>query len=103
MPRSALLKEIASFMPQDGFWLPLDDLLISLWEAGVTNECLPTLFGVFERFPDEDGGGVLWSIVHGIETSDIDYNQALRDSMSRQSSFMGRIMLDRLERANAAG
>ena len=63
----------------------------------------PTLFGVFERFPDEDGAGVLWSIVHGVEGLDLDYEQPLRDSLARQRSDMGKIMLGRLERSKKAG
>jgi hypothetical protein len=101
MKSPVVLDEIAAFVPQDGNWLQLDDLLGEVWAGGITADCLPILFGVFERFPDEDGSGVLWGIVHGIELLNIDYSQSLRDSMSRQPSFMGRIMLDRLERANA--
>ena len=101
MKRPAVLDEIEAFFPQDGNWLRLDDLLGQLWEIGVTTEYLPTVFGLFERFPDDDGAGVLWSVVHGVEALDIDYEQALRNSISRQPSLMGRIMLDRLERANA--
>lgn len=103
MNRSDLLAEISAFQPRDGDWRPFDDLLGKLWSAGVTDECLPVLFGVFERYPDEDGFGVLWSVVHGIESLPLDYGQALRDSILRKASFMGRVMLDRLERANAPG
>lgn len=101
MKHRSLLNEIAAFAPVEGNWLPLDDALGRLWEIGVTRECFPELFAVFERFPDEDGAGVLWSIVHGVESLDLDYEASLRESLSRQPSFMGRIMLDRLERANA--
>lgn len=101
MNRAEILSTIGSFAPVDGYWRPLDDLLAQLWGAGVSAECLPVLFGVFERYPDEDGAGVLWSILHGVEALDISYEQPLRDSLARQPSFMGQIMLDRLERANA--
>ena len=103
MNRSDLLAEISAFQPRDGDWRRLDDLLGDLWSAGVTDECLPVLFAVFERYPDEDGGGVLWSVVHGVESLDLEYGQPLRDSMSRKTSLMARVMLDRLERANAPG
>ena len=63
----------------------------------------PTLFGVFERFPDDDGAGVLWSIVHDVEGLDLDYEQLLRDSLARQMSNMGKIMLGRVERSKEAG
>jgi len=101
MNRAEALAKIASFAPVDGYWRPLDDLLAQLWSVGVSAECLPVLFGVFERYPDEDGAGVLWSILHGVEALEFSYEQPLRDSLSRKSSFMGRIMLERLERANA--
>jgi len=96
-----ILRDIETFRPNDGVWLPLDDLLAELWNVGVPTRALPTLFGVFERFPDDDGAGVLWSIVHGIENLDLDYEQPLRDSLVRQPSDMGKIMIDRLERAKA--
>lgn len=81
--------------------MPLADLLGKLWQAGVPNRALPVLFGVFERFPDDDGAGVLWSIVHGVEGLDLDYEDLLRDSLARQPSCMGKIMLGRLERSKS--
>lgn len=96
-----ILRDIETFRPSGGVWLPLDDLLAELWDAGVPKKALSTLFGVFERFPEDDGAGVLWSIVHGIESLDFDYEQPLRDSLARQPSDMGKIMIDRLERSKA--
>lgn len=62
MPRRAtfeVLRDIEEFAPTGGNWRPLDDLLDELWSEGVTQGQLPILFRVFERFPEEDGGGVL--------------------------------------------
>ena len=103
MPRDVdeILREIEAFRPTDGVWLRLDDLLAELWNAGVPAHALPSLFRVFERFPDEDGEGVLWGIVHGVEALHFDYEQALRDSLARRSSDMGKTMLGRLERSKA--
>jgi hypothetical protein len=98
-----ILGDIEAFRPSDGVWLPLEDLLAELWKAGVPARALPTLFGVFERFPEDDGAGVLWSIVHGVEGQDLDYERSLRDSMVRQQSNMGAVMLGRLERSKKAG
>ena len=95
----AILRDIEAFRPDYGQWLRLDELLAELWQAGVPANALPTLFRVFERFPDDDGTGVLWSIVHGIESLNVDYEQPLRDSLLRQPSHMGKIMLDRLSRS----
>lgn len=105
MPRSIddILRDIEAFRPVDGMWLPLDRLLVELWDAGVPARALPTLFGVFERFPNDDGAGVLWSIVHGVERLDLDYEQPLRASLARRPSHMGKVMLGRLERSKSAG
>lgn len=97
---SQILSEISRFEPADGMWLPLDQLLDELWAAGaITPEHIPVLLGVFERFPTEDGAGVLWSIVHGIESLPLDYEPALRESYRRVPSEMAEIMLVRLENA----
>lgn len=103
MPRPIddILHDIELFSPADGVWLPLDALLAELWDAGVPARALPSLFRVFERFPEDDGAGVLWSIVHGVEGLDLDYEQPLRDSLARQPSDMGKIMLARLEQFKA--
>ena len=98
-----ILKDIEAFRPKDDIWLPLDPLLFELWKAGVTLADLPKLFAVFERFPDDDGAGVLWSIVHGIESLDLDYEPALRASLKRKESEMGRVMLKRLNNSKKKG
>ena len=95
-----ILQEIERFTPSNGSWLPLDTLLDELWTLGVSARELPILFRVFERFPEDDGAGVLRGIVHGIEASGIDYEAALRESHARRPSEMGRVMLGRLERSS---
>lgn len=93
---SETLQQIEHFSPRDGDWRPLDALLDELWASGdVGADVLPVLFGVFERFPEDDGAGVLWSIVHGIEALPIDYVPALRQSHQRNPSLMSDIMLSR--------
>jgi hypothetical protein len=104
MSRAAadILRESESFRPVNGVWLPLDELLAELWDAGVPARALPSLFHVFERFADDNGAGILWSIVHGIEALDLDYEQPLRDSLARQPSHLGKVMLERLERSKGS-
>lgn len=104
MTRNAgdILRVVESFHPVDGDRRALDTLLGELCSAGVPAHALPALFGVFERFPDDDGSGVPWSIVHGIEALDVDYEQPLRDSLARRRSQMGEVMLGRLEWWNAS-
>ena len=53
------------------------------------------LFGIFERFPDEDGGGVYWSIVHGLEGRG-GYEPGLLDSVRRAPSPFALLMLNRI-------
>ena len=96
-----ILREIEAFRPVSGDWLQLDTLLSELWSLSVPPRALPSLFAVFERFPEGDGAGVMWSIIHGIEALGIDYESALRSSLARRPSDMGKVMLDRLERARA--
>ena len=96
-----ILQDIAQFQPVDGVWLPLDHLLNELWLVGPSpSESLPILFGVFERFPKDDGAGVFWSILHGIEGLPYNYEPLLRDSYNRVPSEMAHVMLTRL--ANSA-
>ena len=97
--KEQVLAEIQAFQPTDRNWLDLDTLFAELWNIGVSEDALPTLFGVFERFPEDDGAGVLWSIVHGVESLDLDYEIELRASLERMPSFMGDIMLKRLEKS----
>jgi hypothetical protein len=96
-----ILRDIETFSPADGVWLPFDDLLGELWTAGVRPEHVAVLFRVFERFPDQDGAGVLWSIVHGVEALPFEYETGLRESMARTPSFMGGVMLKRLGKSRA--
>jgi hypothetical protein len=98
-PTFTVLKDIEDFSPMHGNWRHLDDLLDELWSGGVVEGQLPILFGVFERFPEEDGAGALWSIVHGVESLPFNYESVLRRSIARQPSYMGRVMLQRLEKA----
>lgn len=94
---SHILKYIAAFEPVSGIWLPLDDLLIELWAVGPPPAlALPVLFGVFERFPEDDGAGVFWAIVHGIEALPFNYEPFLQESHSRKPSEMTEVMLMRL-------
>jgi len=100
--QSLILHDIEHFVPSPaGSWRGLDSLLDELWQTNVSSDCLPVLFRVFERFPSDDGAGVFWSILHGIESTDLAYEQALRDSLGRRSSELGQVMLYRLEKSQA--
>ncbi|MDX2302982.1 MAG: hypothetical protein NW226_09280 [Microscillaceae bacterium] len=89
-----IIADINQFEPQDGNWLRLDALLNELWETGDEENYTDDLLKVFERFPDE--AGILWSIVHGVESFSV-YETELIDSLNRQPSEMGLLMLRRIK------
>ncbi|MEW4571489.1 hypothetical protein AB1L88_26745 [Tautonia sp. JC769] len=97
-PAEQVLADIEAFRPVDGNWLPLDDLLAELWSVVVPPSAILVLLGVFDRFPDEDGAGVFWSIVHGLEALP-GYEPALLESAELRPAPFKRIMVDRLRRA----
>ncbi|KAA3439241.1 hypothetical protein [Rufibacter hautae] len=90
-----ILIDIDSFEPIDDDWLKLDDLIGELLESNNPRNGMRTFFNVLERFPEEDGAGVLWSIVHGLEQFD-GYEQELINSLIRQPSVLGVVMVKRI-------
>jgi hypothetical protein len=95
-----IITKIKLFEPQDENWLELDDLLNDLWSTGEQEAFTADLFNVFERFPDDDGAGVLWSIVHGVERFKT-YDRELVESLRRQPSMMGFAMIIRMKNSGA--
>lgn len=91
-----IIADINQFEPTDGNWLRLDTLLNELWETGDQEYFTTDLLKVFERFPDEDGAGVFWSIIHGVESFK-SYERDLIDSLNRHPSEMGLLMLRRIK------
>lgn len=91
-----IIQALDYFNPAKGNWLPLDDLVTALLDCPTPEKGIIPLFKVLERFPEEDGGGVLWSVVHGLEHMG-GYEQELLNSLNRQPSLMGLIMLRRIE------
>ncbi len=89
-------KAIDAFVPTEGNWLKLDELIEELLKNPDAETGTSTLLHVLERFPEEDGGGVLWSIVHGLEHLD-GYESALIESVQRQPSHLGLTMIRRIE------
>ena len=96
-----ILADIAAFAPPNDEWLPLDALLVELFadrDPATLARALPTLFGVFERFPEHDGYGVFWTLLHGIEAIP-GYEAELVASLRRKSTEFGRTMVKRLRKA----
>jgi len=98
MPRttSEIAHDIANFAPpEDGSWRHLDSLLDELWRAGNPEQAMPEMLSVFERYPEEDGYGVMWTIVHGLESLP-NYQPELLRSLARQPSELGIAMVGRI-------
>jgi hypothetical protein len=93
-------REIASaleaFAGQDsGDLIALDALIVEAVSRDPDTDLDRALFGIFERFPQEDGRGVYWSIVHGLEGRG-GYEEALLDSVRRSASPFALLMLNRI-------
>jgi hypothetical protein len=56
---------------------------------------MEALLRIFERFPDKDGYGVFWSILHGLETLP-GYEVSVVESVRRQPSEFGLLMINRM-------
>ncbi|PLP97484.1 hypothetical protein [Cupriavidus pauculus] len=97
MPRTTveIADDIAAFLPKDDNWLPLDSLVAELWQAGYPEQAIPQLLSVFERYPEEDGSGVAWTVLHGLESLR-NYEPELLRSLARQPSEFGILMVGRL-------
>jgi hypothetical protein len=98
--QNAILREIDVFVPTaDGDWRGLDVLLDELFARGLPNaSVVPTLLRVFDRIPDNDGCGVFWSIVHGVEAID-GYEPILLASHEANPTEFKQIMLRRIDNA----
>ena len=92
---SEILEEIGKFTPDNGNWLGLEALLAELWKSPPSREWVLPLLMVFERFPDEDGAGVMWSIIHGLETIE-GYESILEESARARPTWMKSVMLKRI-------
>lgn len=99
-PPADIISDINQFEPQGRNWFILETLVDELWETGEHENFTADLLKVFERFPEEDGGGVFWSIVHGLESFST-YEKELIASLDRQPSEMGLLMLRRIKNSGA--
>jgi hypothetical protein len=98
-PIAEIVDAIRSYQP-GADWLELDNLLEELFVSCERHE-VPTeaLFGVFERFPEHDGFGVFWRILHGIEEVP-GYEAELVGSLRRVRSRFGLVMARRVLGSN---
>ena len=93
-PVSEIIAALERFQPSNGNWLALDALLEELFQCGSASLGIKAMLEVFEQFPTEDGAGVFWSIVHGLESLD-GYERRLVESVRRAPSEFSLIMVHR--------
>tara|TARA_Y100000034_G_C6895883_1_gene412992 strand:- start:2566 stop:2955 length:390 start_codon:yes stop_codon:yes gene_type:complete len=94
-----VISEIESFDSNNGSWLKLDDLVSELWEYENPEIGIDALFEIFEKNPTDDGAGVFWTILHGLET--LEYEERLYESLIKKPSHMTITMLKRIENSDS--
>lgn len=94
---SPLLENIERFSdPQDEAELKSLDTTVQTIDPGTCGPReIQALFGVFERFPEHDGFGVFWGILHALETCQ-GYESELVASVQRQPCEFNVLMINRL-------
>lgn len=73
----------------------LDELIRGFSDVQPTRQDFEELLSVFERFPDHDGFGVFWSIVHCMEHFQ-GYEPALLESVRRTPGEFNLMMINRM-------
>jgi hypothetical protein len=99
-PIATILQDIEQFQPTaDGNWLALDAMVQELWaEDEGPVETLVPLFQLLERFPKDESAGVLWGVLHGIESYP-QYEAQLVHSLQRHPTDLTVTMVRRLANA----
>jgi hypothetical protein len=92
----SLANQIMEFMPIQNNWLPLENLIEQAFSSKNPSDYYVAIFNLFERFPEEDGSGVFWSAVHGMEKVG-NYEKSLLRFYRRYPTLMSKIMLVRLQ------
>jgi hypothetical protein len=90
----AIIQDIDDFMPVNDEWKSLDELIEEACGAN-DRRLVKSLLGLFERFPDHDGYGVFWSIVHGLEAIG-GYETDLASSVLSKPHELSVLMLNRM-------
>lgn len=74
----------------------LDDCIEKLKEFPNPEASIDELLNIFEKFPDKDGYGVFWSVLHFLETMPGRYESKLIESVKRQPMEFSLQMVNRL-------
>ena len=94
-PVSQIITAIEDFNSSNGDWLELDALFEELFHNRSASLGIDAMLHVFERHPTEDGAGVFWSIVHGLESLP-GYESRLVESVRKAPSVFALLMVNRL-------
>lgn len=86
---------IREFTPQQGMWLPLERHFEHAFSSPDPKQYYHAIFNLFERYAEEDGAGVFWSALHGMETVG-GYEDLLLQYFRRHPSLMTEAMLRRI-------
>jgi hypothetical protein len=87
--------KIRAFYSAEGDWRPLDVLFTELFSRTCSQDEIDAVFSLFERYPDEDGAGVFWSAIHGLEVVG-SYDERLRTSLRTAPSESAIILAIRI-------
>ena len=77
---NSVADRIRTFKPAEGEWRPLDGLFAECFGASLGEQEINAVFTLFERYPEEDGAGVFWSGIHGLEAAG-GYEDRLKSSL----------------------
>ncbi len=94
----ALDTSIREFTPLEGDWRPLEPLFERVFSSPDPKTYYPSIFSLFDRFPEEDGSGVFWSALHGMEAAG-SYEDMLLSHFRRRPSLMTTTMLRRIKKS----
>ncbi len=94
-PVLEIIADIENFEPSDKSWLGLEELLDELFSSGSADTGIDAMLRIFERYPGEDGDGVFWSIVHGLESLP-GYEAKLVEAIRKTPSDFTVLMVNRL-------
>jgi hypothetical protein len=73
----------------------LEVLAQQMSDSGTSNEGIDAFLRLYERFPTEDGFGIFWTILHGLEKLP-DYEKHVINSILRKPSVFSVQMIGRL-------
>ena len=100
---AALATRLSTFTdPQDSAQLEeLDAAVAAAFANGLSQSDKTALLQVFERFPEEDGFGVFWGILHALEAAD-NYEHELVASVRRAPNLFNTLMVNRIVNSGAS-